>query len=132
MVALAEALRRPFLRYWLSSFFDNFGDGMRLAAFPLLAVQVTHSPAAIATVTVVQGLPWVLGPAIGEVVDRTDRRRLMVAADVVRGVMVAALAGAVLVHAAGLALVYLTAFVSGVGSAVRGTASVACVPRLVD
>jgi MFS family permease len=116
----------------LSSFFDNFGDGMRLAAFPLLAVHVTHSPAAIATVTAVQGLPWLLGPAIGALVDRTDRRRLMVAADAARGVMVAVLAAAALVHAAGLPLIYLTAAVSGIGSAVRGTASVACVPRLVD
>ena len=74
-MALNVALPRPFLRYWLSGFLDNLGDGVRLAAFPLLAIQVTHAPTAIATVTALQGLPWVLGPAIGAVVDRTDRRR---------------------------------------------------------
>lgn len=132
MVTVAATLRKPFLRYWLSSFLDNFGDGVRLAAFPLLAAQLTHSPAAIAAVTALQGVPWLLGPVIGAVVDRTDRRRLMVWADVARAVMIAILAGAVLVDVVGLPLIYLTAFVSGVGSAVRGTASVACVPRLVD
>lgn len=132
MVASTSALRRPFLRYWLSGFLDHFGDGVRLAAFPLLAAQLTQSPAAIAVVTAVQGLPWLLGPAIGAVVDRTDRRLVMITADVARAVMVATLAGAVLVDAVGLALIYVTAFISGVGSAVRSTASVACVPRLVD
>jgi hypothetical protein len=57
MVAVADTLRKPFLRYWLSSFLDNFGDGVRLAAFPLLAAQLTRSPAAIAAVTALQGLP---------------------------------------------------------------------------
>lgn len=132
MVVSAGALRRHFPRYWLSGFLAHFGDGVRLAAFPLLAAQLTRSPTAIAAVMAVQGLPWLMGPAIGAVVDRTDRRWLMVLADVARTVMIAALAVAVFVDAVGLALVYLTAFVAGVGSAVRGTASVACVPRLVD
>jgi hypothetical protein len=35
-------------------------------------------------------------------------------------------------HSAGLVLIYLTAFITGVGSALRDTAAVACVPRLVD
>jgi hypothetical protein len=132
MVASAAALRKPFLRYWLSGFLDNFGDGVRLAAFPLLAVQLTRSPAAVAAVTAVQSLPWLLGPAIGVIVDRTDRRRLMMMVDTTRAVIIAALAGAILVHADGLALIYLTAFTTGIGSALRNTAAVTCVPRLVD
>ena len=38
----------PFARYWLSGFLADFGDGVRLAAFPLLAVQLTRSPTAVA------------------------------------------------------------------------------------
>jgi hypothetical protein len=44
MAASAAALRGPFLRYWLSGFVANFGDGVRLAALPLLAAQLTRSP----------------------------------------------------------------------------------------
>ncbi|MBO0805820.1 MAG: MFS transporter, partial [Nocardiopsaceae bacterium] len=132
MVASAAALRKPFPRYWLSGFLDDFGDGVRLAAFPLLAAQLTRSPAAVAAVTTVQSLPWLMGPVLGIVVDRTDRRRLMAAVDTTRAVIIAALAGAILGHADGLALVYLTAFTTGVGSALRNTAAVTCVPRLVD
>jgi hypothetical protein len=65
MVASAGALRKPFVRYWLSDFLGNFGDGVRLAAFPLLAAQLTRSPTAVAAVTAVQSLPWLLGPAPG-------------------------------------------------------------------
>ena len=96
MVAFAVGLRGPFPRYWLSGFLADFGDGVRLAAFPLLAAQLTGSPAAVAAVTAVQGLPWlVLGGGLGVVVDRVDRRRLMVSVDIARAAIIAALAGVV-------------------------------------
>lgn len=131
MVASTAALRKPFLRYWLSGFLDDFGDGVRLAALPLLAAQLTRSPTAVAAVTSLQSLPWLMGPALGIIVDRSDRRRLMALVDITRAVIIAALAGAILGHADGLALIYLTAFTTGVGSALRNTAAVTCVPRLV-
>jgi predicted MFS family arabinose efflux permease len=131
VVASTTVLRTPFLRYWLSGLLDDFGDGVRLAALPLLAAQLTRSPTAVAAVTAIQSLPWLMGPALGIIVDRIDRRRLMVLVDTTRAVIIAALAGAILGHADGLALIYLTAFTTGVGSALRNTAAVTCVPRLV-
>ena len=126
-------LRTPFARYWLSGFLADFGDGVRLAAFPLLATEFTRSATAVAAVTAVQGLPWlVLGAGLGVLVDRTDRRRLMVIVDVARAAIIAGLAAAILTGSAGLMLIYLTAFTTGVGSALRDTAAVTCVPRLVD
>jgi MFS family permease len=132
MVAFASGMRTPFFRYWLSGFLSDFGDGVRLAAFPLLAAQITRSPVAVAAVTAVQGLPWLLlGGGLGVIVDRTDRRRLMLIVDIARAVIIAALVAAIFVRSAGLLLIYLTAFVTGVGSALRDTAAVTCVPRLV-
>jgi MFS family permease len=132
VAASAAALRGPFLRYWLSGFVANFGDGVRLAALPLLAAQLTRWPAAVAAVTAVQSLPWLIGAWLGVIVDRTDRRRVMMMVDTTRAVIIAALAAAIFVHADGLALIYLTAFTTGVGSALRNTAAATCVPRLVD
>ncbi len=133
MVAFAGGLRAPFTRYWLSKFLADFGDGIRLAAFPLLAAQVTRSPAAIAAVTAIQGLPWLLaGAGLGVIVDRSDRRRLMLAVDVARALVIVGLAVAVLAHGAGLVLIYLTAFITGAGAALRSTAAATCVPRLVE
>ena len=123
--------RTPFARYWLSGFLADFGDGVRLAAFPLLAAGFTRSPTAVAAVTAVQGLPWlVLGAGLGVLADRTDRRRLMVIVDVARAAIIAGLAAAILARSAGLVLIYLTAFTTGLGSALRDTAAGACVPRL--
>jgi MFS family permease len=132
VVAFAGGFRAPFYRYWLSGFLTDFGNGVRLAAFPLLAAQLTRSPVAVAAVTTVQALPWLLlGGGAGVVVDRVDRRRLMVVVvDTARAALIAALAAAVLVHSAGLALIYVTAFLAGTGSALRSTAAVTCVPRL--
>ena len=133
MATFASGLRTPFARYWLSGFLADFGDGVRLAAFPLLAVHLTRSPAAVAAVTAVQGLPWLLlGGGLGVVVDRTGRRRLMVTVDTARAAVIVALAAAILAHSAGLWMIYLTAFVTGAGSALRDTAAVTCVPRLVQ
>lgn len=132
MAALTGVFRAPFARYWVSGFLADFGDGIRLAAFPLLAAQVTRSPAAVAAVTAVQNLPWLAGAGLGVLVDRSDRRRLMVAMDVTRAVVIAGLAVAILAHHAGLGLIYLTAFITGTGSALRDTAEVTCIPRLVD
>jgi MFS family permease len=96
-------------------------------------VQFTRSAAAVAAVTAVQSLPGlVMGAGLGVLVDRSDRRRLMVIVDVARATIIAALAVAILTHNAGLALIYLTAFITGIGAALRDTAAVAFVPRLVD
>jgi MFS family permease len=133
VATLTDGFRRPFARYWLSGFLADFGDGIRLAAFPLLAAELTRSPTAVAAVTAVTSLPWLLvGTGAGVLVDRTDRRRLMVIVDVTRAVFIVGLAAAVVTHSAGLALIYLTAFSTGVGSALRDTAAVTCIPRLVD
>jgi len=133
VVTLTGRLRTPFARYWLSGFLADFGDGVRLAAFSLLAAQFMRSPTAVAAVTAVQGLSWlVLGAGLGVLADRTDWRRLMVIVDLARAAIIAGLAAAILTGSAGLMLIYLTAFTTGVGSALRGTAAVACVSRLAD
>jgi MFS family permease len=56
----------------------------------------------------------------------------MVVVDIARAVVIVGLALAVLLHSAGLALIYVTTFLRGTGSVVRDTASLACVPRLVE
>jgi MFS family permease len=126
-------VRAPFPRYWLSAFLADFGDGVRFAAFPLLTLQVTDSPSAVAAVTALQGLPWILiGLGVGAVVDRWDLRRTMVGVDAFRTILIAALAVAAAFHAVDLPLIYLTAFVTGIGSMVRDTAATTALPRLID
>ena len=47
---------------WLlaSSWISNLGDGIALAAGPLLGASQTHDPVAVAAAAVLQRLPWLL------------------------------------------------------------------------
>ncbi|WP_435260117.1 MFS transporter [Thioclava sp. FR2] len=70
----------------------NLGDGMVALALPWLATLLTRDPMAIATVAAASRLPWLFFaiPA-GVIVDRTDRRKLVAQADMLRAVLVAAI-----------------------------------------
>jgi MFS family permease len=76
---------------------STLGDGMYLAALPLLAATLTHDPLPVSVVTVAGWLPWLLFalPA-GALVDRLDRRRVMWSVDGGRALVVGALTMAVL------------------------------------
>ncbi|MFD1524328.1 hypothetical protein [Pseudonocardia yunnanensis] len=63
---------KPFGRYWTATFLADFSDGIRMTAFPLLAVSLTSAPLAVVAVIAIQALPWLLvGPGVGVLVDRS-------------------------------------------------------------
>ncbi|HEX5630083.1 MAG TPA: MFS transporter, partial [Acidimicrobiia bacterium] len=104
----------PFTRLFTASVVSNLGDGILLGALPLLTASLTRDPVAVAAVTAFTWLPWLLFslPA-GVIVDRVDRRRLMVAMDVVRTAVVAALATLVVLDLTTLPLLFGLAFAMG-------------------
>ncbi len=111
----------------------NTGDGIRLAAVPLLAVQLTPSPLVIASVTAAQYLPWVtFAPVGGVAVDRWDRRRLIVGTQASRGLVAAVLAVLVLTDAVAIWHLCVVAFVITAGEILVDPAIVALVPSVVD
>jgi MFS family permease len=127
------ALDARFGRLWTATIASNLGDGLVAAAFPLLAASITRSPTAIAGLTVAMGLPWlVLGPFAGAIVDRHDRRRAMIAFDVGRGCVVAALALLVLVGTGSILALYAAVVLIGVGETIVDTSSQAMLPALVE
>ncbi len=78
-------LPSAFRRQWLASGVSNIGDGMEAAAGPLLAASLTNDPRLIALVGVGATIPWlVLSLPLGVVIDRLDRRTLMVRANIAR------------------------------------------------
>ncbi|MFM2115502.1 MAG: hypothetical protein RI908_1243, partial [Actinomycetota bacterium] len=82
-----------FRRQWLASGISNIGDGMDAAAGPLLAASLTNDPRLIALVGVGLTLPWlVLSLPLGVIIDRLDRKVLMVRANVARCALFAAIA----------------------------------------
>jgi MFS family permease len=68
---------------------SQLGDWFNSVAVYALLLDLTGSATAVAWMMIVQFLPMaIVGPVAGVVVDRVDRRRLMIAADLVRGVLV--------------------------------------------
>ncbi len=109
-----RALGRDFRWLWASSTVSNAGDGLLIAAGPLLVTTLTDSPFAVAMATVVSFLPWiVLGIPGGAIIDRVDRRRLSVAVNLVRAVVLVVLAAAIATGTAGLPVVLVSFFVLG-------------------
>lgn len=91
-------------RLWIASVVSNLGDGISGVAYPWLASAVTRNPVHIALVGVATRLPWLIFslPA-GVITDRVDRRRLVVAMDVIRTVVTIAVALVVLAFQGDLA-----------------------------
>ncbi len=109
-----RSLGRPFWTVWTAATASNIGDGIVLAALPLLAASITREPMAVAATTIAIRLPWlVFGLFAGVIVDRTDRLRLMIATDLGRA---AAFAGiAIVVATDNMTLLILYAAIFGVG-----------------
>ncbi|GGP54994.1 MFS transporter [Saccharothrix coeruleofusca] len=121
-----------FTRLWLAKAVSNVGDGMALAAGPLLLASLTDDPLLIGGAVFVQQLPWLLFSLVsGVFVDRLDRRKLVVVVDLARAAVVAALALAVATGHASVAVVYACLFLLGTGETLADNASGAMLPSLV-
>ncbi len=105
---------------------------MALVAFPLLALEFTHNSILIAGVAVAGRLPAVLVelPA-GALVDRHNRRRLIVAVELLRLAVLGGFAAAVWSGADGLAAIYVTVFALGALESAYSSASTASLPAMV-
>ena len=127
------ALGRRYRRLFTASTTANLGDGLLLVGVPLLAIELTREPVAIAGLQAGLTLPWLLFALhAGALADRQDRRSLLVGAAALRAVTLGA---AGLAAAAGwlpLPVLYLTVFVVAAGEVLFDTTSQSLVPDLVE
>src|ERR671937_2374061 len=103
---------RDFVLLWSGQVVSTIGTRVTGIAFPLLVLAQTHSPARAGIVGFVQTLPYMLFylPA-GALVDRWDRKRVMLVADAGRALALGSLAVALAAHASTFAHVIVVAFV---------------------
>jgi hypothetical protein len=105
---------------------------MAVVAFSLLALKLTSHAVLIAGVAIASRLPWlfVALPA-GALVDKVDRRHLVVSVDLARAAVLGVVAVGALTHHLNLPEVYVAAFLIGAGETVVGAASRASIPLIV-
>jgi MFS family permease len=129
---LAPLRHREFRLLWSGMCVSLLGDGVFLVAMAWQVYALSNAPSALAFVGVAMTVPTIVFLLVGGVVsDRLDRRRIMLAADVTRGLAVGAMA--VLSLTGALALWHVAALVAvyGAGQAFFSPAFDAIVPEVL-
>ncbi len=120
---------------WLaaSSWVSNLGDGIALAAGPLLVASLTDDAFLVAFAATLQWLPPLLfGLFAGVITDRVDRRRLIVLVNLVRAAVLVALAVTIVADTVTIQLVLGTLFVLGTAEVFADNTASTLLPMLVD
>lgn len=119
---------------WLlaSSWTTNIGDGIAIAAGPLLIASQTSDPRLVASALLVQRLPFLLfGLYAGVIADRLERRRIVVVVNLLRAVVLATLAFTIWTGHVNVAVVLATLLVLGTAETFADTTTATLLPMLV-
>lgn len=136
-VSLQTALRESpgVLRLALVRFTGQFGDGMFQAALSgaiLFNPERETDPLAIAAAFAVLLLPYsLIGPYAGALLDRWDRRAVLLVANVLRAILIGAVSVGLLASSSSTPLLLLALAVVGVSRFVLSGVS-AALPRVLD
>ena len=124
---------RDFSILWMGLAVSELGSQVSRISYPLLVLALYHSPAQAGLVGFAATLPLVAWPLpAGVLVDRRNRKRLMIACDVGRGIALALLAATLLLDAKPpLALIAAVAFVDGTLTVFFGLCERAALRRVV-
>lgn len=123
---------RDFVRLWVAQLVSQSGDFVFQIALIWLVYATTHSPVDVGLLAAASIAPGIVaGPFLGVYVDRWDRRRTLIATNLIEGAAVGALGVGVVLGRADLAV--LAAAVVGLATAAQlvRTATVAVVPQAV-
>jgi MFS family permease len=119
---------------WLvaSSWTSNLGDGIGLAAGPLLVASQTSDPLLVALAGLLQRLPWLLfGLYAGVLADRLHRRTLIVAVDRMRAAVLVALTATLVTGHVDVTVVLVTMFLLGTAEVFADTTGGTLLPMVV-
>jgi MFS family permease len=127
--------RRDFRWLWIAQTISIVGDKINQVGLSIMVYLLTGSYVQMGLVFAITFLPAALfGLLAGPLVDRWDRRRTMIIADVLRAVLVAGIAAVVSLHlpdAVAIGIAYVLAFVSSTVALFFEPSRMALVPSIV-
>lgn len=123
---------RDFVLLWTGQAVSVLGSRISSIAFPLLVLALTNSPAKAGVVGFFGTLPYLLVqlPA-GGLVDRLDRKKAMIASDIVRAAALASVPVVMWLGHITVAQLAVVAFVDGALSVVFSLSENAALPKVV-
>ena len=123
---------RDYMLLWSGQLVSTLGNAASGIVFPLLILAITNSPAAAGIAGALFMLPYALFslPA-GALVDRWDRRRVMIWCDIGRAVLFASIPVALAFNVLTVWQLYVNAFLEGTLFVFFSIAEVAALPRVV-
>ncbi len=123
---------RNFTRLWIGSVTSAAGAAIGSIIIVWLVYSATHSAIAISVLGIVQFLPTLgFGLLAGALIDRLDRRRLMMTCDIARAITFGGLAVYVLVYGANTVTLIAAVFVVATFSTIFRPATNASIPRIL-
>ncbi|HET9249246.1 MAG TPA: MFS transporter [Actinomycetota bacterium] len=132
MRILRPLRHRDFRMLWTGMTASLLGDGIFYVALAWQAYELSNTPSALSTIGVAMTVPHVVFLLAGGVVsDRFDRRRVMIAADLMRAVAVGTMGALAISGRLELWHMFVLAGLFGAGTAFFGPAFDSIVPGLV-
>ena len=124
---------RDFMLLWSGQIVASLGSGVTRIVYPLLILALTNSPAQAGLCSALTMLPYLFFslPA-GALVDRWNRKRVMIICDIARALVLACIPLTMLFDALAVWQLYLATFVEGTFFVFFSLAEVAALPRVVD
>lgn len=125
-------LSADFWKFWTGQTVSNLGSTVTIFVLPLLIYRLTGSALNLGIATSLNFLPYLLfGLVIGAWVDRVDRRRLMIAVDCGRAVLIASIPTLAALGSLPLWWIYAVGFLSTTLTIGFTSAEFAAIPSLV-
>ena len=123
-----------FLKLWSAQTISAFGARISREGLPLAAVLTLQAgPGALGVLAALsRGSGLIVGLLAGGTVDRSRRRTIMIASDLIRAALLAAVPVVALMHHLTIWVVYAAALLVGAASVLFDIADQAFLPSLVD
>ncbi len=124
---------RDFIYLWGGQVVSTLGTSASTIVYPLLILALTKSPAAAGIASALTTVPYIIfSLPVGALVDRWDRKRVMILCDIGRACTLGSIPLAMLLHALTIWQIYAACLVEGSLFVFFNISNAAALPRVVS